>query len=192
MTKRRHPMRLKGFDYASSGAYFVTICVRDRLPLFGRIREARMQCNPAGQMLEGWWAELGRKFPSVAPDWFAVMPNHVHGILLMNASVGADLCVGPAQAEHAGRPQDQGGHAGPPLPRVMQWFKTMTTNAYLQGVKTDGWTAFPGRLWQRGYYEHIIHDSASMERVRQYIADNPGQWQMDAENPMANIDAVVV
>ena len=80
-----------------------------------------------------------------------------------------------------------GGAAGAPvfvpLPTVVQWFKTMTTNEYMRGVKRFGWTPFRGRLWQRNYHEHIIRDDQSLNRIRQYILDNPARWEFDRENP---------
>jgi hypothetical protein len=127
-------------------------------------------------MVERWWGELNRKFPQIRTDAFVVMPNHIHGIIVME-SVGADLRVCPDDPRvcpdgkwgaHIGAPLpggpdgEQGAHtgapqqAGAPLPEIVQWFKTMTTNEYIRGVKQSGWLAFRGRLWQRNYYEHII------------------------------------
>ena len=104
------------------------------------------------------------------------------------ASVGADLRVCPDPAAHTGT----GAHIGAPLPHpdvcpgvpaMVQWFKTMTTNEYMRGVKTLGWAPFPGRFWQRNYFEQIIRDEASLNQIRQYIVDNPAQWADDSENP---------
>jgi len=61
----------------------------------------------------------------------------------------------------------------------------MTTNEYLRGVKTSGWAPFQGRLWQRNYYEHVIRDEESLNRIREYILNNPAQWAFDLENPTA-------
>ena len=83
-------------------------------------------------------------------------------------------------------PAHQGTHAGVPLPTIMQWFKTMTTNEYLRGVKTSGWAPFQGRLWQRNYYEHIIRDERELNAIRRYIQDNPRKWRLDRGN-MQNI-----
>ena len=69
----------------------------------------------------------------------------------------------------------------------MQWFKTMTTNEYIRGVKTLGWPRFPGRFWQRNYYEHIIRNDMSLSAIRQYIANNPAQWADDHENPEGEV-----
>ena len=65
----------------------------------------------------------------------------------------------------------------------MQWFKTMTTNAYIRGVKQDGWEPFPGKLWQRNYYERIVRNERGLNAVRQYIQNNPVRWTEDRENP---------
>jgi REP element-mobilizing transposase RayT len=67
----------------------------------------------------------------------------------------------------------------------MQWFKTMTTNEYIRCVKTHAWPLFDGRLWQRNYYEHVIRSEESLNRIRQYILDNPARWEFDRENPAA-------
>ncbi|HSE86752.1 MAG TPA: transposase [Candidatus Binatia bacterium] len=72
-----------------------------------------------------------------------------------------------------------------PLPTVIQWFKTMTTNEYIRGVKVASWPSFNRRLWQRNYYEHIIRNEDSLNRIRQYIIDNPARWAFDRENPAA-------
>jgi REP element-mobilizing transposase RayT len=84
----------------------------------------------------------------------------------------------------AGQPNptdgNMGEHAGPPLHRVVQWFKTMTTNEYIRGVKNHGWPLFDGKLWQRNYYEHIIRTPASHEKIADYIIHNPTKWQDDS------------
>lgn len=131
---------------------------------------------------------MRQKFAGIETDEFVIMPNHCHGIVMMtNRPVGADLCVGPARK--FARANDQGAHTGAPLQTrlsaVMQWFKTMTTNEYIRCVKTRAWPLFDGRLWQRNYYEHVIRGEESLNRVRQYILDNPARWEFDRENPAA-------
>jgi REP-associated tyrosine transposase len=182
--QRRQSMRLKEFDYAQPGAYFVTIVSQDRACLFGEIDSGVMQLNSAGDQVQRCWSLLGQKFPAIAIDAFVIMPNHIHGIIIIkNATVGADLCVGPPIPR-------TGAHAGAPLPRIDQWFKTMTTNAYIHGVKRLDWPAFHDRLWQRGYYEHVIRNETSLNQIRQYIIDNPARWEFDGENPDASsVDA---
>jgi uncharacterized protein (TIGR00252 family) len=165
--KRKSP-RLPDYDYSQEGAYFVTLCLQGRKCLLGEILDSTMRFNQAGAMMGKWWKELERKFPSVKTDYHVVMPNHFHGIVFI-ASPEA--------------PVDKGGHVGPPLQRIVQWFKTMTTNEYIHGVKEHGWTAFQGNLWQRSFYDHIIRDEDSLNRIRDYITNNPLRWQLDRENP---------
>ena len=175
-------MRLADFDYAEHSAYFVTICTQNRLPLFGAISGDALLANAAGKAIEHWWAELPHKFPRVEIDEFVVMPNHVHGLLFIN---GADVVLNERELQNG-----QGGHTGPPLrvsegplPRVMQWFKTMTTNAYFAGVRDHGWPAVDGKLWQRGYYDHIVRRNEALNDIRQYIINNPRKWSEDEHNP---------
>lgn len=179
--RRRRSSRLQGFDYATPGAYFVTIVTQGRSFLFGEIIDNEVHLNDAGQAVTRWWFELERKFTTIETDAFVLMPNHCHGVVTINdPAVGADLCVGPS--EETAHP---GAHAGAPLPQIIQWFKTMTTNEYMRGVKTLGWPAFRGHLWQRNYYEHIIRNEDSLNRIRKYIFDNPIRWDSDRENPAA-------
>jgi REP element-mobilizing transposase RayT len=123
-------------------------------------------------MVMKWWKELGNKFTSVLPDEAVVMPNHFHGIIVI---VGAALC---------GRPPSGRPHRGAAtLPLIMDWFKTMTTNEYIRGVKEKNWPRFAGKLWQRSYYDHIIRNEQDLHGVRAYIMNNPAQWTIDGENP---------
>ena len=96
--------------------------------------------------------------------------------------VGADLRVCPNTRVC---PDSGGAHIGAPLPTIVQWFKTMTTNEYIRMVKHAGWTPFQGRLWQRNYYEHIIRNERALERIRDYILTNPLHWHLDRENTHA-------
>jgi len=112
-------------------------------------------------------------FSTVQTDQFVVMPNHVHGII---AIVGADLRVCP---------DEPGAYTGAPLPEIVQWFKTMTTNEYILGVKQFGWPRFDRRLWQRNYYEHLIRNDGESNHVREYSVNHPLKWGLDHENPGA-------
>lgn len=169
----RRSIRLKEYDYSQTGAYYVTICVNEREFLFGTIKNQKMELNGAGRMVHKWWSALLHKFNNVELDEFVIMPNHMHGIILI---VGADLRVCPDHSR-------QGAHTGAPLHRLVQWFKTMTTNEYIRGVELYGWQPFSRKLWQRNYYEHIIRNDNEMNRIREYIINNPFQWDEDEYNP---------
>ena len=207
----RKSIRLPGYDYSQPGAYYVTICIQDRICLLGNIVERKMVLNDAGRMVGKWFVELENKFPDIKCDQYVVMPNHFHAIIQniganpvganpVHANpVGADLRVCPSgenmsgehvsgenmSGEHVSGEKIEGEHVGSPLPRVIQWFKTMTTNEYIRGVKKHQWPRFPGKLWQRNYYEHVIRNENETNRIRKYITDNPAQWSTDRENPLS-------
>jgi putative transposase len=177
----RRSIRLKGYDYSQRGYYFVTVCTQGRWCIFGDIQKDRMVLNDAGKMIGRWWNELKNKYANIEIDKYVVMPNHCHGIINIVDSVGADLCVCPDQrvchdnmGEHADSPLQER-----PIYEMIQWFKTMTTNEYIRNVKQNRWESFDGKLWQRNYYEQIVRDEISLRRVREYIINNPRQWQQD-------------
>jgi len=172
----RRFIRLKGYDYTQPGAYFVTICTQNRACLFGEVVDGKMQVNNAGRMVQTVWDGIPVYYAGVSIDAFVVMPNHIHGIVIL---VGAAPCGRPP----LGQAQGPAPTIAISLPDVVHRFKTMTTKQYADGVKQSGWSPFPGQLWQRNYYEHIIRDEESLNCIRQYIADNPAQWALDRENP---------
>jgi REP element-mobilizing transposase RayT len=200
----RRSIRLKEYDYSSVGAYFVTACTQERLCLFGDIADGVMCLNDAGRMVADWWLRLPDRFPGVAVDEYVVMPNHFHGIITITdnadtSPVGAPPCGCPGfdvsppcgcpgfdvsppcgcppldSTAKSGRPRG----AAPTLGDVIDWFKTMTTNAYIKGVKNADWPPFPGRFWQRNYYERVIRDDAELNGIREYIQCNPANWAGD-------------
>ena len=182
----RRSIRLKGYDYSQAGLYFITICCKDRAHLFGEIVNAKMELNGAGIMIEKWYAELENKFSDIKCLERVVMPNHFHCILEITnpgvvraADVRADLRVSPNDGTDN---NILGEHIGSPLHRVVQWFKTMTTNEYIRGVKNLDWPRFNGKIWHRNYYERIIKNKRSHQRISQYIIDNPKKWQDDIFN----------
>jgi putative transposase len=196
-THHRHSIRLQGYDYAQTGGYYVTIVTQERICLFGEVVGGEMILNEAGKMIVEWWNELPRKFPSITADAFVVMPNHFHGIVILHdETVGADLRVCPGETEkstHVGAglvPAQAPAQSrattrvAPTLGEIIGAFKSITTHAYIRGVKQIGWPPCAGKLWQRNYYEHIIRDNADWERIVSYILANPSQWAEDEEKPV--------
>ena len=155
----RRSVRLADYDYSQPGAYFVTVCTHGRRPLFGQVVDEHVRPSNAGLMASDWWRRTKSKFPTIELDEEIVMPNHLHAIVNITANGGATL------------------------QEIVQWFKTMTTNAYLRGVKQLGWPRFEKRLWQRSYYEHVIRDEAELASIREYIHHNPAKWVEDPDNP---------
>ena len=179
---RRRSIRLKAHDYSSAGAYYVTVCGQNRECVFGKIVNAVMILNDAGRMVLTVWNEMPGRYPSVQIDSFVIMPNHIHGIIVLTGSnVGAGPRACPTQDTEKGQPRRVA--PTPSLPDVMYGFKSMTTTRYRYGVKEQGWPPFQKRLWQRNYYERVIRNDSEMERVREYITGNPARWLEDEENP---------
>ena len=180
----RRSIRLKGYDYSQAGVYFVSVCTQNRECLFGAIVGGEMVLNHAGRMVETVWDRLARRFPDIELDESIILPNHIHGIITI---VGAPL-VG-AQSVDAQSVDVQARRAGTrPAPTrlgdVVGAFKSITTHRYIVGVRQHGWQPFPRRLWQRNYYEHIVRDDNELTNIRGYITGNPGQWELDRENPL--------
>lgn len=158
--RRRNSLRLQSYDYAWPGAYFVTICVADRMPRFGEVVGARVELNAAGYMVDEQWRRLSDRFLHVKIDAHVVMPNHLHAVLEINTS-------------------DASGRES--LSDIVGAFKSLTSRIYVAGVRDAGWPAFDGRLWQRGFYDHVVRDDRDLERIREYIANNPARWHEDRE-----------
>lgn len=142
---------------------------------------AQMILNDAGKMVEKWYYELENKFHDIKCHEMVVMPNHFHCIIEnvgTTISAGADLRACPGINDD---PDNNilGEHTGSPLHRVVQWFKTMTTNHYIRGVKQNNWERFNGKIWQRNYWEHIIRTENDYQRIAQYIMNNPQNWNND-------------
>lgn len=179
----RRSIRLKGYDYSQPGLYFVTVCTQNREMLFGEIVKGQIELNKAGQMIKSIWEEIPIHLKRIKIDYFQIMPNHFHGIIKI---VGADHSVCPEYEQpHTGdgidenTGQSQGIAPTLSLSGVVQRFKSLTTKLYIDGVNQNDWLPFNGKLWQRNYYEHIIRDEPELNRIRQYITENPLKWQDD-------------
>ncbi|BCX13327.1 MAG: hypothetical protein KatS3mg067_2265 [Thermosynechococcus sp.] len=168
----RRSIRLKGYDYSQAGAYFITICTKDRACLFGEVVDGEMRLNDFGQVVHGVWNNLPNHYAGVEMDAFVVMPNHVHGIVVI---VGAGLKPAPTTTAAPTTTTAPTQHG---LPEIIRGFKTFSARRINELRSTPG---VP--VWQRNYYEHIIRNEESLHRIREYIANNPLKWQLDQENP---------
>ena len=173
---RRKTLRLPGYDYSQPGGYFVTIVTNQRQCLFGDVSEGDMHLSSYGHIVMQCWNDLVRHYPHVRRDEFVVMPNHVHGILVLN-DVGAGFK--PAPTTQPSHPYKRHG-----LPEIVRGFKTFSAK------RINRLRSSPGiPVWQRNYYEHVIRSEAELGRVREYIQNNPAQWDLDKENP-SNVNYV--
>ncbi len=178
----RRSIRLKGYDYSQAGAYFITICTKDRQCLFGKITNGEMILNHYGKIANDEWEKLPHRFPNFELDVFQVMPNHMHGIVVLNEPVGAGLA--PA---HLATSYINGATARVAPTKtvgdIVGAYKSLAANECLKIFKLEWAGASPaptmGKLWQRNYHEHIIKNEQSYQTISNYIINNPANWASD-------------
>ena len=158
---RRRSPRIAEYDYALPGTYFVTIRAHGGRCLFGNVAEGTMTFTDMGIAINDCWLAIPRHFPTVALDVHVVMPNHLHGLITLNPQ-----CEIPNAQAH------------PDLNAVVGLFKSAATR------KVNAANATPGlHLWQRSYYDHAVRTEEGLARIREYIANNPIEWELDEYNP---------
>ena len=179
----RRSIRLPQYDYAQPGVYFVTICTHEHECVLGEIVDGVMILNDWGIVADRFWDEVSAHFHGVAVDAHVIMPNHAHAnivIMRRSHSVGARS---PRPHGNDSRARTQGGETPPLQPtlgQIVAYYKYQTTKAInlMRGM--------PGtKFWQRNYWEHVIRNEAEMDRIREYIDDNPARWSDDQLHPAA-------
>jgi putative transposase len=153
--QHRRSIRLDGYDYSTSGAYFITICTHEREYLFGDIVNEMMQFNTFGDITRSHWQQLSQHHPNIIVDESIVMPNHLHGIIILEPSTDYKRSIS----------------------EIIRGFKTFSAKAI---NKERGLRSVP--VWQRNYYDRIIRNELELDRVRQYIINNPRNWDADKNN----------
>jgi putative transposase len=168
---QRRSLRLKEFDYSQEGAYFITVCTWNWRCIFGEIMAGEMRLNESGKVVEHEWSETEKVRAQVKLDYYVIMPNHFHGIFFIQ---------NPDRATHRVAPTGRKpfGPASGSVGAIMGQFKSKATKRINELWKTSG-----ARVWQRNYYEHVIRDDDDLNRIRQYIIDNPARWQEDENYP---------
>jgi putative transposase len=178
----RKSIRLQGYDYRQPGGYFITIVAHQGESLFGAIIGEEFKINSAGMIVQSQWQKLPRWFPITLDVW-VLMPNHIHGILLIDeisndAHIRSGSTGGNASQSSEPIQFHLIGTDSHSLGSIVQNFKSTTTRLINRSRKSPG-----EEVWQRNYYEHIIRNDKDLERIRRYILDNPIKWAMDVENP---------
>jgi len=186
----RRSIRLQGYDYASAGAYFVTIVAWRRECLFGDVVNKEMILNKVGKIVEWEWLELPKRLPYVTLGAHMVMPNHFHGNLFIHENVGATR-LGPIKKQPDTEPLQTittNGIDGSPLPRVPQPASLGVIISQFKSRVTKRIWKFPEfketPIWQRNYYEHVIRNEIDLQNKTDYIEANPLLWDEDNENPI--------
>lgn len=177
--------RLQNWDYGSNGSYFITICTQNREHFFGDIADGIMHLNEIGRLAEKFWLEIPDHFPFIELGNFVVMPNHTHGILIINKGVKKDimdtrLIAYPQyhSTENQNPTKQPGGFAGNKNPmfhenisRIIRWYKGRCSFE-IRKIHADF-------AWQSLFHDHIIRDAQSFERIQTYIENNPKNWGKD-------------
>ena len=198
MRHHRRSIRLANYDYRQEGAYYITICTHERECLFGEIGDGEMRLNEYGEIILACWEAIPDHFPQADVDAFVVMPNHVHGILVIaGGNARAEGRKGMAE-ERKGMAEERKGMAchaptvfdDAPVKRrfaqpvagslatILGAFKSAASRRINAQRETPGWT-----VWHRNYYEQIIPDEHKLENARRYIGNNPARWAKDVNNP---------
>lgn len=178
--------RLASWDYGSNAAYFITICVQDREHAFSEVVDDRMNLTPLGEAAWECWHAIPDHFPFVVLDEFVAMPNHVHGIVIIDKPVVETRDIAPAPETHdiapaaetqnlaslrPNQPQNRFGPQSQNLASIVRGYKIGVTK-----FAREHQIAF---AWQARYYDHIIRNAADHERIRKYIIENPQKWADD-------------
>lgn len=178
--------RLKDWDYGRNADYFITICTRNKEHFFGSISNGDMYLNKSGKIAERYWTEIPNQFPFVEPGNFIVMPNHIHGILMINKNIDGMVVATDGLGRDAinrvstdGTTNTPGGITGNKNPmfhdnisRIIRWYKGRCT--------FDIHKINPDFEWQSRFHDHIIRDYDSFDRIQDYIFNNPRNWQDDS------------
>ncbi|MCC6803038.1 MAG: hypothetical protein IT319_09150 [Anaerolineae bacterium] len=170
MDTQRRSIRLRDYDYASEGMYFITLCAHQRECLFGTVDDSgNVQLNTFGAIVQEEWLKTPSIRAEIELDEFVVMPNHFHGIVAI---------------------VDVGAHGRAPLQTPALYRPPRSLGALVAGFKSavtkrinDQRGMSCARVWQRNYYEHVIRNESSLNDIRSYIQTNPACWAEDDENP---------
>ncbi len=184
--QHRRSIRLKNYDYSQLGAYFVTICTKQGMHLFGEIKDNQMVLSRQGEIAYNIWLTLPDRFPGIELDHFVVMPNHVHGIIVRTERLIPEL----QEARKVLTPPDQMNkmqlHRSSPyrsqmLCEIVRICKGAT--CYYARRSNEGAHGFD---WHRDHFEHVIRNNEELNTMRTYIINNPANWQKDKLHPTSD------
>jgi REP element-mobilizing transposase RayT len=171
LNPHRRSTRLEGRNYAQPGTYYVTILTHERECLLGDIVDGEMRLSEIGKIAQECWMETPKHFPNASLDEFRVMPNHLHGILVLN-KVRTRHAVSLPRTEQFGKPVPGS------IPTIIRSFKSAATKSINEFQGSPGDVVWHGR-----FHDHIICDTKDLIRIRRYIQENPMNWQHDDDNP---------
>jgi putative transposase len=164
----RRSTRLRDHDYSQHGTYFITICTKDRRCLLGEIQDGVPLLSPIGRAAERHWFDLPNRFPCVVLDAFVVMPDHIHGILVLTSTADSPERDNAAQPASPMR-----SRLGP----IVGAYKSLVHHDALEAAERDGVAL--GRFWQRAFWDRIIQNERELASIRAYILGNPQRWSQE-------------
>lgn len=176
----RKSIRLPNYDYTQQDAYFITIVTHNRECLFGDVVRSQIQLSPIGNIVKGVWQFIPLHLSQASVNHFVIMPNHIHGIIIIDQSVGAlrEVLSLRRQAVPQSRPHQNFESFGKPvsgsIPTIIRSFKSEATRRVNIFRQTPG-----AKLWQRNYYEHVIRNEQDYQIIVDYILANPLNWRDD-------------
>ena len=188
--RQRRSIRLRDYDYSQSGGYFVTIVTHQRECLFGDVVGGEMRLNNFGKLVEDCWCAIPAHFPNVELGTYVVMPNHLHGIIVINdeiphadadASAPRGTIYRAPTKPHRSNEEQFGKPTIGSIPTIIRTFKDAVTRCFGDYLNH-------ANVWQRNYYEHVIRDPDDLNRIYQYIESNPFMWDEDNENPFRRVE----
>jgi putative transposase len=172
----RRSLRLRDYDYSQEGAYFITICTVNRSTILGRIKDGKMNLSPIGDIIRDLWAGIADYQSGLEIDQYVVMPNHIHGIIVITEKTESP-CRGLINQT--------------PTKWILMQNPTLTLGKIIRSFKAKASYAIHKRgfidfSWQRNYYEHIIRNERELNKIQKYIMNNPRKWDLDRENPRSD------
>ena len=181
--RHRRSIRLQNYDYSQAGVYFITICIHKKACVFGNVANGEMILNKQGRIVSECWHDLSNHFSGIESDTFTIMPNHLHGIIVLHN------CRGLINQTLTNKiPTDQNRTNQTSTNWILMKNPEQTVGKIIRHFKARASKqqhdhGFYGFRWQRNYHEHIIRSENKLQRIREYIISNPGQWETDIENP---------
>ncbi len=181
---RRKSIRLAEYDYASPGAYFVTICTHHKGGVFGEVVNGRVILSPVGKIAESCWREIPEHFGHVELDYWITMPDHLHGILTIDEPGSGTTDRRRRRGVQLNAPTSTNIYSQiSPKKRTLSVVIRTYKAAVTRHCRLDDYGDFK---WQRSFYDRVIRDEEELNRIREYIIYNPVKWQNDSHEEVMN------
>jgi len=169
--------RLSDWDYSENGSYFVTICTEDRKMFFGEIFDYQMYLSKIGKIANKFWLEIPQHFDFVNLDEFAIMPNHLHGVVDIDRSIDFSGRDAINRVSTGGITKSKNPMLGESLGRIIRWYKGRVSYEVNKKFPQINFS------WQSGFYEYIIRGEKDLDKIRDYVINNSANWVEDKNNP---------